>query len=227
MFTSTSPEVQSRAKHRTFTADEKARILAAYDAAASALEHAALMRREGVVALELAQAAGAGRCPKEARAPGQSRGRRSGSPPKGARTIATALGEIGTHGGRLGESARTLADDRRREQRGRRAVEGVVRELAQQIGERAACRHLGAARATMQRRETPPAPASRRLGMVPRRLGDDERQAILDAAHSERFADLNAREIYATLLDEGRYLGSISTWYRVLRAAGETRERRR
>jgi len=79
----------------------------------------------------------------------------------------------------------------------------------------------------MQRRETPPAPASRRLGMVPRRLGDDERQAILDAAHSERFADLNAREIYATLLDEGRYLGSISTWYRVLRAAGETRERRR
>lgn len=48
MFMSTNPEVQSRAKHRTFTADEKARILAAYDAAASALERAALMRREGV-----------------------------------------------------------------------------------------------------------------------------------------------------------------------------------
>lgn len=80
----------------------------------------------------------------------------------------------------------------------------------------------------MQRREKPPAaPLSRRRGMAPRRLGDGERQAILDTAHSARFADLSAREIYATLLDEGRYLGSISTWYRVLRAAGETRERRR
>ncbi len=50
---------------------------------------------------------------------------------------------------------------------------------------------------------------------------------MLDIAHSDRFADLSVREIYATLLDEGRYIGSVSTWYRVLRAAGETRERRR
>jgi transposase len=41
-------EVRSRAKHRTFTADQKARILAAYEAATSSLERAALMRREGV-----------------------------------------------------------------------------------------------------------------------------------------------------------------------------------
>lgn len=45
---STSPEVRSRAKHRTFTADDKARIIAAYEAAGSALERAALMRRESV-----------------------------------------------------------------------------------------------------------------------------------------------------------------------------------
>jgi transposase len=45
---STTPEVRSRAKHRTFTADEKARILATYEAAGSALERAALIRREGV-----------------------------------------------------------------------------------------------------------------------------------------------------------------------------------
>ena len=38
---------------------------------------------------------------------------------------------------------------------------------------------------------------------------------------------LSVREIYATLLDEGTYLGSISTMYRILRRAGETRERRR
>jgi putative transposase len=58
-------------------------------------------------------------------------------------------------------------------------------------------------------------------------LSDTERQTIRDIAHRERFADLSVREIYATLLDEGSYLGSISTIYRVLHGAGETRERRR
>ena len=60
-----------------------------------------------------------------------------------------------------------------------------------------------------------------------RALTDSERAAILAAVHTKRFADLSVREIYATLLDEGVYLGSISTMYRVLRAARETRERRR
>lgn len=41
-------EVRSRKRHRLFSADEKARILAEYEAAATALERAALMRREGV-----------------------------------------------------------------------------------------------------------------------------------------------------------------------------------
>ena len=45
---SSDPEVRPRAKHRTFRADEKSRILAAYEAAATPLERAALMRREGV-----------------------------------------------------------------------------------------------------------------------------------------------------------------------------------
>lgn len=51
---SSNSEVRSRAKHRTFPADEKARILAAYEAASSALERAALMRREGVYSSLLA-----------------------------------------------------------------------------------------------------------------------------------------------------------------------------
>ena len=44
---------------------------------------------------------------------------------------------------------------------------------------------------------------------------------------SERFRDESPAAVYATLLDEGRYLSSISTMYRVLREAGEVRERRR
>lgn len=45
---STSPEVRPRSKHRTFTADEKARILAEYEKASTPVERASLMRREGV-----------------------------------------------------------------------------------------------------------------------------------------------------------------------------------
>jgi hypothetical protein len=61
----------------------------------------------------------------------------------------------------------------------------------------------------------------------PRALTDTERRAILDVLHSNRFADLAPAEVWAILLDEGVYLGSESTFYRLLRAAGETGERRR
>ena len=44
--------------------------------------------------------------------------------------------------------------------------------------------------------------------------------------HSERFVDLAPAEIHAILLDEGVYLCSVSTMYRLLRARGEVRERR-
>jgi putative transposase len=61
----------------------------------------------------------------------------------------------------------------------------------------------------------------------PRALTAAERQAILGVLHSPRFADLAPAEVWAILLDEGIYLGSQSTFYRLLRQAGETRERRR
>jgi putative transposase len=54
-----------------------------------------------------------------------------------------------------------------------------------------------------------------------------ERQELLDVLHSQRFVDQAPAEVYATLLDEGVYLASISTMYRVLRAEGEVVERRR
>ena len=49
----------------------------------------------------------------------------------------------------------------------------------------------------------------------------------MDVLHSERFADTAPAEVWATLLDEGAYLGSVSTFYRVLRERGEVGERRR
>jgi putative transposase len=53
-----------------------------------------------------------------------------------------------------------------------------------------------------------------------------ERQAVLAVLHSERFCDAAPAEVYATLLDEGTYLCSERTMYRILAAEGETRERR-
>ena len=60
----------------------------------------------------------------------------------------------------------------------------------------------------------------------PRRLADDERQAIVDVMHSAEFADQSPMEVFSTLLGRGIYLASIRTIYRVLAALGETKERR-
>ena len=59
-----------------------------------------------------------------------------------------------------------------------------------------------------------------------RALSAIERRAILDVVHEERFQDLPPAEIVATLLEEGRYLGSERTMYRVLAQSAEVRERR-
>ena len=109
----------------------------------------------------------------------------------------------------------------------------AVAELAPHVGVRAACQAVGAAQAGYYRRHrhSPPAqrptPLGHRERVQPRALSLPERQAILDVLHSDRFVDVAPAEVWATLLDEGVYLGSISTFYRLLRQAGETRERRR
>jgi len=72
----------------------------------------------------------------------------------------------------------------------------------------------------------PRVPVAHRDRRQPRALATGERQAILAMLHGDRFADLAPAEIWAILLDEGTYLGSVSTFYRLLRAAGESRERR-
>ncbi len=60
----------------------------------------------------------------------------------------------------------------------------------------------------------------------PRALTMLQRQELLDAVHQDRFVDRSVPYIYATLLAENLYYGSISTMYRVLRSVGEVGERR-
>jgi putative transposase len=104
----------------------------------------------------------------------------------------------------------------------------TVEELTPVIGTRPACRALGASHATIYRRRRPPAPPPRRPRPVPARaLSDQERAAVLAELHSERFVDCSPAQVWATLLDEGRYLASERTMYRLLAARhGGVRERR-
>ena len=55
---------------------------------------------------------------------------------------------------------------------------------------------------------------------VVRKLTEAERQKIIEVACEERFKDATPYEIVAILLDEGTYLASVSTFYRILREAG-------
>ena len=106
-------------------------------------------------------------------------------------------------------------------------IEQTVEELTPIVGTRPACRALGAAHATIYRRRRPPTPRPVRPRPVPARaLTEAERRAVLELLHSERFVDCSPAQVWATLLDEGRYLASERTMYRLLAANGELRERR-
>lgn len=96
------------------------------------------------------------------------------------------------------------------------------------LGTRAACAAVGRPRATHYRRQAPPKPRSTApRSAPPNKLTDEEMDAVLDMLRSERFVDLSPAQVFHILLDEGTYLGSVSTYYRLLRANGEVRERRR
>jgi len=104
----------------------------------------------------------------------------------------------------------------------------TVEELTPIIGTRPACRALGVSVASVYRRRRPPAPRPSRPRPTPERaLSEPEREAVLEVLHSERFVDVAPEETYATLLDEGTYLCSTRTMYRILAGKhGGGRERR-
>ena len=106
----------------------------------------------------------------------------------------------------------------------------AVEQLAPTSGTAPACAALGVARATLYRsrsRGKAAVPVSAPVERShPRALDAEERQAVLRTLHSDRFVDQAPAAVYAALLDEGRYLCSERTIYRLLEGAGEVRERR-
>jgi len=83
---------------------------------------------------------------------------------------------------------------------------------------------LGLSTSTFYRLLQPSRPSKRRTPA--RALSATEQQVALDALHEERFQDRPPAEVVATLAEEGRYVGSERTLYRLLAKHDEVRERR-
>jgi len=102
----------------------------------------------------------------------------------------------------------------------------AAQQLAVDVGVLPACHALGVSRATFYRRQRP-APGHQQPRPTPARaLCESEREQVLDVLVSPRFVDRSPAEVVATLLDEGDYLCSERTMYRVLAASQPVRERR-
>jgi putative transposase len=100
----------------------------------------------------------------------------------------------------------------------------AVHDATAAMGTEPACRALGLSRATLYRGRRP-AGVARPRPAPPRALAAVERQGVLDLLHT-RFVDQAPAQVHATLLDEGTYLCSPRTMYRLLDAAHEIKERR-
>jgi putative transposase len=93
-----------------------------------------------------------------------------------------------------------------------------------------ACTLTGTSRATYYRQAKPRGPRHgpwRARTPPPQALSIGERDQVLALLNSPAYADLAIPQVWARELDAGRYHCSMSTMYRIARAAGQSRERRR
>jgi putative transposase len=95
------------------------------------------------------------------------------------------------------------------------------------LGTKTACAAVGRPRATHYRHQRPARTTlSKPRRAPPNKLSEAEVDAVLSELCSERFVDCSPDQVYFTLLDEGTYIASVSSFYRILRANGEVKERR-
>ncbi|WP_433358598.1 IS3 family transposase [Streptosporangium sp. CA-115845] len=126
--------------------------------------------------------------------------------------------------------ARALGNDVR--ERGLRQLLTEVRaetreQLEPYVGIQRSCALTGINRSTLYRLRQPKEikPATVRPS-PPNALSKEECEELIAVLNSKEFADKSPRQVWATLIDRGTYLASVSTMYRVLRARGLVRERR-
>ncbi len=230
------PEVRERPTRRRFSAEYKLRIVEEANAATEPGAIGALLRREGLYSSHLVDwrrqyrlgalsslARPRGRPkPHPLVAENEQLRRRNA---RLERRLATAERIIRDPGKSLRAPGHPARPAQRR--RSERVLMEMAFAVAPAIGLAPACRALGVSRATAYRHRSPKLPATPRARCRSLlALSDEERSAVLRQLHAERFVDASPAEVYATLLDEGTYLSSERTMYRILAANAEVRERR-
>lgn len=105
-------------------------------------------------------------------------------------------------------------------------LDTAVDELAPIVGRKRACEALGRSRASHYRTRQGPRHGPPQPRHSPRALSPAEAETVIATLNEERFCDKAPAQVWATLLDEGTYLASVSTMYRLLRERHQVRERR-
>ena len=104
----------------------------------------------------------------------------------------------------------------------------AAEQLSMSVGKKSACEVLQVPRATFYRYVHPGARSQKERPTPPLALTGRERKMVIDTLQSERFCDLSPYQVYAQLLDEGRYMCAIRTMYRILHDVhGDVKERRK
>src|SRR6266508_4645145 len=196
--TDPDPEVPERARGpRRYSATYKARVLEEYERLDKAGK-GSLLRREGLYTSLVSE----------------WRKQRDRGPGK-------ALGAVGAARHRRRDRAAAGRDE---------MIDQAVAELQAVVGVRGACAAVGQAQARWYRRhrQSPPPPQPERAPQAqPRALSQVERAELRQVLNSPEHVDEAPATVYAKLLDQGVYLASVPTMYRVLRAHDEVGERRR
>ena len=106
----------------------------------------------------------------------------------------------------------------------------VLTERPDRVPLSKACTVLGLNRSSVYARKRRPAQTtpnrSRKLSKQPRALTSAEKQQVVDTLHSEVFCNQPPAAVYQSLLQQGKYLCSISSMHRILRAQNQSGERR-
>ena len=228
-----STEVVPKARRRFFTAAEKLRIVEAADGLGQG-EIGALLRREGLYSSLLTDW-------RRLRAAGQLSGepvrRRGPQPDPQAAELKRQQLEIARLQRQLARAEAIIEAQKKspscwvpsRRPSRTSSREGPGGTLAQITGVTAACAALDVPRSTLYRQRRPAPPPATRPTPPPaqqRALSAAGQATMRDTLNSPAYADCALREVYATVLEQGTYLCSVATMYRVLRANGEVRERR-
>ncbi len=232
------PEVSERPVRRRFSAEYKLQILRQADACTESGQLGELLRREGLYSSHLST----WRSEREQGTLDALTPKKRGRKPRDNDPLIEENRRLERVNKRLVErlrQAEVIIDVQKKvaeilgiplqsPEPGEHRLMNAVTQLASEVGTAPACAASACARATFYRhRQVADRPCQEKPRPTPpRALSAEERRAVLDTLHSERFADQAPAEVYATLLDEGRYLCSIRTMYRLLDDSQEVRERR-